>query len=551
MLNKIRIKNLAIIEDIEIEFNSNFTALTGATGAGKSLVIDSLKLIFGKRADSDYIRYGETEAVVVAYFNNLNKKVIKYLSSLEINDNNLVIERWISKHDRNKIIVNDKQITLRELQQLGYLIGDIHEQHDTTKLLDPETALIMLDQLGQTEELKNKYILSRHKYIQTSNKYNNALIKTKQTEEKLEELKYELNELSKANLSIDELEQLEHQINVLSHQKEIVESLTESYINLKKIDDDVLIYNSFLTISKIKEINESYLNIHNRLESSYYELTDIKEELYDLINEAKDISLNELEIIQERYYFLKDLEKKYSKTIDELITYKLDVEEEILKIENYDEFLSKLKEDKIDSYNKAYKIALDLSKKRKQFATVLEKDFITILKRLDIDYVDFKVEFNKVDLKEEGIDEITFLISLNEGEPLKPFYKVASGGELSRSMLALKILFAKIENLSLMVFDEIDLGISGDAASKVAYELLTLSNDLQIIAITHLPQVAARANKHYHIEKKIESNRTITIIKDLNNEDRLYHLAYMLSGKDLTEGALLHAKSLLEHKKKP
>lgn len=551
MLNKIRIKNLAIIEDIEIEFNSNFTALTGATGAGKSLVIDSLKLIFGKRADSDYIRYGEDEAVVVAYFSNLNSRVKEYLKSLSTNTESLIVERWISKTDRNKVLINNKLASLKELQQLGYLIGDIHEQHETTKLLDPNTALLMIDQLGQTESLKNSYTLKRFEFLEANKKHNDALTLTKQTEEKLDEYKYQLKELSKAALKVDEVNELHQQITLLSHQKEIVESLKESYQNLNIIDEQTLLYNTFQTLEKIKEINPEYLTIYQRLESVYYEVEDIKDELYNLLDEAQDRSLIELELLQERYYFLKDLEHKYKKTITELVAYQNQLEEEILKIENYDAFLEKLSKDKNNAYNDAYNLALQLSKKRKEFASILEKEFIVILKRLDIDYVDFKVSFTITELTEDGIDEVLFLISLNEGEPLKPFYKVASGGELSRSMLALKILFAKIENLSLMVFDEIDLGISGDAASKVAAELKSLANEIQVISITHLPQVAAAASQHFHIKKKIDDKRTITVIQDLKSDERLYHLAYMLSGKTLTEGAILHAKSLLEHKKKP
>ncbi len=553
MLKKIRIQNLAIIEDIEIEFNSNFTALTGATGAGKSLVIDSLKLIFGKRADSDYIRHGEDEAIVSAYFSNLNEHVIAYLKTLGIQSDELIIERWISRKDRNKILVNNKQSSLQDLRELGLLIGDIHEQHDTTKLLDPNTALQMIDDFGKTNTLLNDYVVARHLYLEAKNKYENAVKKTEQNIEKLDEYKYQYNELIKANLESEELSLLEQQITALTNQKEIIESLNKAYLSLKQIEDESLLYGGFQALEKIKDIALEYQEHYQRIESSYYELSDVKDGLYDALDKIKETSVYELESLQERYYFLKDLEKKYHKDIKDLIDYTYSLEDEILKIENFDAFLEKLNEQQLSLYQKAYEKGKKLSDKRKQVAYRLEKEFIEILKQLDISYVEFKVLFEdfKGTLLEDGIDQVLFLISLNEGEPLKPFYKVASGGELSRSMLALKILYGRINMLSLMVFDEIDLGISGDAASKVAGALKELSNEIQIITITHLPQVAAIATDHFNIEKGILKGRTITVIKDLDEEERIYHLAYMLSGKVLTEGSILHAKSLLDNKKSP
>lgn len=549
MLQKIKIKNLAIIEDLEINFTSPFTALTGATGAGKSLVIDSLKLIFGKRADSDYIRYNEDEAIVTAQFSNLNEEVKEYLKSLSIFDDSLKIERWISKKDRNKILINEKNATLGELRELGILLGDIHEQHDTHKLLDPQTALEMVDQLGKNYQVLNEYIILRHNYLESHLKYQEALKKTSETNELLEELKYNLDELEKANLISGETSQLEETILTLSNQKEIIESLSESYQNIKKIDDENLLYSSHKSLEKISEYSPAYKELSNRISSSYFELEDIQGELYGELDSINDFKVSQLDELQARYYFLLDLEKKYKMSIDELINYQETLTEEILKVEDYDLFLEKLKENKKEAYQKAYNLGLKLSKRRKQTASSLEKEFINVLSRLAIDYVDFKVFFLETKegvLKEDGIDEVEFMISLNKGEPLKPFYKVASGGELSRSMLALKIMYGTIYNLGLMVFDEIDLGISGDAASKVALELFNLSKERQIITITHLPQVAAKALKHFNIEKKVVHGRTTTVINDLNQEERIYHLAYMLSGRNLTEGAISHAKTLLD-----
>lgn len=548
MLEKIKIKNLAIIEDLEIYFNKNFTALTGATGAGKSLVIDSLKLIFGKRADSDYIRYNEDEAVLTAIFKDLNKEVKDYLKTLSLFDETLTIERTISKKDRNKITVNDKLITLTELKELGLLLGDIHEQHDTQKLLDEKTALLMVDELGKTKETLNQYVILRYNFLEAKEKYEKALKKTSETNELLDDLKYQLEELEKANLVVGETKELEETIVTLTNQKEIIESLNSSYKNIKAISDENTFYDVVKNLESISEYSPVYKDLKERVNSLNYELEDLKVELYKELSSIYDYKLEELEDLQDRYYFLLDLEKKYNLKIEKLINYQEDLKEEILKVENYDLFLDKLKKDKIKAQESAYEKGLELREKRQKTAKNLEKEFVQVLLRLAIDYVDFQVSFKESEnktLKEDGIDEIEFLISLNEGEPVKPFYKVASGGELSRSMLALKILYGKIYNLSLMVFDEIDLGISGDAASKVANELFKLKDQRQIITITHLPQVAAIAEEHYNIEKKVVQGRTTTIIKNLDDKQRVYYLAYMLSGKNITDGAISHAKALL------
>ncbi len=554
MLKQIKIQNLAIIEDVVIDFNTNFTVLTGATGAGKSLVIDSLKLIFGKRADSDYIRYQEDEAVIEAVFVNLNQKAKKYLASLMISHDKLVIKRWISRKDKNKILINNKAVSLFELRELSYLLGDIHEQQDTARLLDPKTALTMIDEFGNTKDLVNQYVILRHDYLDKKAKLEKALKQEKETLKQLDELKYQFEELKKAKLVSGELIDLSVKITTLSHQKEITEKLETAYEALYKIEEENTVFLAKKALEKIKTYREEYNKLFQRLEDSYYELSDVKTELHNLLEQIKDASIFQLDELKERYYFLKDLEKKYDKSVEDLIDYYDFLEEEILKFEDYDDYLKKIKAQVDKAYEKAYKQGLTLRKKRMETALEIEKDFVVSLKRLAIDYVLFKVEFlenMENSLYEDGIDEIIFMISLNQGEPLKPFYKVASGGELSRSMLALKLLYGKIHDLDLMVFDEIDLGISGDAASKVAEELYNLSNIRQVIAITHLPQVAALADTFYNIEKQLEDGRTITLIKDLDENQRVYQIAYMLSGKNITQGAIMHAKSLLKNKKSP
>lgn len=549
MLKHIKIKNLAIIEDVELSFSNDFTALTGATGAGKSLLIDSLKLIFGKRADNDFIRYNEDEAVVTAVFQNLNHNVKDFLSQMDIEGDEVTIERVLSRNKQNRILINDQVRTLNDLRTLGTLLGDIHEQHDTTKLLDPTTALEILDSYGDSSKEINEYVRLKFTYDETLKRLNQAKSQTRENDELLDLYKYQYDELKQSKLSISEKTELEELISTLTHQTEILLNLQSAYENLNTLDDQNTIYSSLQSLDKIASYHPNYTKLKERFDEVYYELTDIKESLFQEIDALRDISVSELDAYQERYYFLEDLEKKYNKSVEELIVYVGVLEEEILKRENFDLFIDNLTKEKEKAFHEVYQKGLALSKIRKDFAKKLEIDFVKHLKRLDIDYVAFSVHFNEnVDqtLYEHGIDDIIFLISLNEGEPLKPFYKVASGGELSRSMLALKMLYGKSHDLGLMVFDEIDLGISGDAATKVAISLKELSKERQVIVITHLPQVASKADIHYHIMKKVENKRTTTVIENLEGDNRLYRLAYMLSGKNLTEGALMHAKSLLD-----
>lgn len=544
MLKTLKVQNLAIIEDVDIEFTNELTCLTGETGAGKSLIIDSLNLIFGKRADNDLIRFEEEEAYLKAHFINYNTEVEKYLRAKDLYDNDLIIERILSSKGNNKVLINNKLVPLQTLRELSFKIGDIHEQHDTVSLINPETSLDLLDKLANLKDNLNDFVISKYEYEQIKKKYEDALNKTLLQQEKLKELKYIKDELNKAHLKEDEIETLKEQINTLSNQKEIIINLEVAYDNLSKIDDENLLYDSFKALNLVKEFN--LLDLKERIETAYYELSDLKNELFNKLDEVRDISILELESLEERYFFLKELESKYQKTLRELIIYEDELEEEIFKTENFDQYILQAKNNMEKAYLKAYEKAVVISNKRKETALLVQDEFVKLLNSLDISYVDFKVDFKEIPLLNSGIDEVVFLISLNKGEPLKPFYKVASGGELSRSMFAFKILYGRINKLDLMVFDEIDMGVSGNAALKVAEALKKLAASMQVIAITHLPQVASKANYHYHISKELIKNRTQTKLELLVGEKRIYQLAYMLSGSNLTEGAILHAKELLK-----
>lgn len=551
MLKRLKIENLAIIEDLSVEFKPGMTALTGQTGAGKSLLIDSLKLLFGTRADSDLIRYGADEATVLGEFIQLNDALKALLLTMDFKSDALIIKRAINRNNKNTITINNKVITLNELKKIAYYLGDIHEQHDITKLLDPKLQLALVDQMAlkEIEPLYNQYQMTKDKYHTTKHKYEQALKEKASKEMALESLKDMSEELSKMKLDTSEKDALHLQIEKLSHQEKIVNNVNKAFELLDELYQKGDIYEASEALKAVKSFDDLYLNGSQKLADIYYELEGLRTDLKKSLALFDYFSESELDSLQERLQALVMLEKKYGKTVPELIDYLKEIEEKIMITEDYDGYLKKLKTETEQTYQQVVSAGETLRKLRKSLAKKLEKEMISELSQLDLEKVRFDITFedkSPIELYDDGIDLVTFNIGLNEGEPLKPLYKTASGGELSRFMLALKIVFAKYQGLNLVVFDEIDMGISGKTASKVAQRIKHLSHQLQVLSITHLPQVAAVAGNHYHILKTIKDNRTVTNIDILDHEKRILILAEMLSGDRIDLYAIEHAKALLE-----
>ena len=551
MLKRLKIENLAIIEDLSVEFKPGMTALTGQTGAGKSLLIDSLKLLFGTRADSDLIRYGADEATVLGEFILLNDALKALLLTMDFKSDALFIKRAINRNNKNTITINNKVITLNELKKIAYYLGDIHEQHDITKLLDPKLQLALVDQMAlkEIEPLYNQYQMTKDKYHTTKHKYEQALKEKASKEMALESLKDMSEELSKMKLDTSEKDALHLQIEKLSHQEKIVNNVNKAFELLDELYQKGDIYEASEALKAVKSFDDLYLNGSQKLAEIYYELEGLRTDLKKSLALFDYFSESELDSLQERLQALVMLEKKYGKTVPELIDYLNEIEEKIMITEDYDGYLKKLKTETDHTYQQVVSAGETLRKLRKSLAKKLEKEMISELSQLDLEKVRFEITFedkSPIELYDDGIDLVTFNIGLNEGEPLKPLYKTASGGELSRFMLALKIVFAKYQGLNLVVFDEIDMGISGKTASKVAQRIKHLSHQLQVLSITHLPQVAAVAGNHYHILKTIKDNRTVTNIDILDHEKRILILAEMLSGDRIDLYAIEHAKALLE-----
>ncbi len=548
MLKSLKVSHFALIDDLEIEFNDGLTALTGETGAGKTIILESLHLLFGKRSDQQMIRYGESKAVVVGTF-VLPKDKQEQLGL----DEEIIVRREIDSNSRHVMKINDEVVTLNRLKEVMSILGNIHSQNDSMTLFDRGYYLTFIDQVDQkkVDELLNHYLIKRSKYLDQKKAFEQLKNKKEASIEKESFLAYQIKELEGYQLVPDEKTQLEDELNKLKNYDKIMNELQSAY---QYLDGEVYqidhIYDASVALDKIKHLDESYQDMAERLSSSYYEIDDVKSRIYQNI-EGLDFDQDKFNLMQERHYELIKIEQKYQKEINDLIDYYHEIKKELLMITDYDEYIKEARKELDEAFLDAYNAGLKLRELRQKLAKKLSKDMILELKDLDLEKATFDIVFDDIEkeekaLLETGLDQVEFMISLNEGEPIKPLAKVASGGERARFMFALKSIYAKSNQLSMLVLDEIDIGISGKTAAKVVLKMAELSKAMQLIVITHLPQVAAKADHHYGITKQKENNRMVTHITKLNLDQRIEMIGMMLSDEKLSHFAIEQAKMLLK-----
>lgn len=548
MLKTLSIKNFALIDDLEINFENGLSAITGETGSGKSILLESLSLLFGKRSDSDYIRHGAKKATVKGEFILSNEQ--SFVLDLP---NHIVLEREIDESGRHVVKLNHEVITLGKLKNITSSIGLIHGQDDTYLLLDKNSLIDFVDQLDikKINDLQNDFLLKLSNYHEEVKKFESLKKKKDANLERLEILERQRAELESYNLEENEKVELEEIVDKLKNFDLIKQNLQISY-DLVTSETFQLnqLFDAYKHLEKIKSYDSSYERLSTLFMDSFYNLED---SINDLKNILKNFDFDEdlFNQYQERIYELNNLELKYGKEINNLIIYLSEIKDEISLMSNYDQFIID-SENKIKKlYDETYKRAKVLSDYRMKLAERLEMKLIEHLKELDLINAQFKVTFEPFrygdSFYENGIDKVDFLISLNEGEPLKPLSKVASGGEKARFMFSLKSIYAKERGLSMVIFDEVDVGISGKTAAKVAQKMKELSNDMQVLVVTHLPQVAARSKMHYKIYKEKENQRMKSFIKTLTFDERIMELASMLSDEKITQFAIEQAKSLLNN----
>lgn len=547
-------KNCALVEELRLNIDKNLNILTGETGSGKSIIIDALGLCLGEKYDRSFLRKGTEKGVVEAIFHSKNKDLIKVLNDndLELDDNDLlVITRIIYSDGKSVARVNGRTVKMNVLKQIASKLIDVHGQHQTQALFNKDTHLEFLDLFGE-HELEESKISYKEIYDEYSDvkKALNILTENKddmQIQREIDLLKFQINEIESANLSKDEYEDLLKQRDVYRNGEKIFKNLNISYQNLYEgqVNAVDLIGNAVKELSSICEYDKSLSDYNNEIERIMYELQDISREIRNY-KENINFEPYELEQIELRVDEINNLRRKYGETIEEIFDYHQNIKNRLDEILNRDERVEelKLKLNKLES--KLKERAEALTSQRKIVAKQLEKVLLEELKSLNMKNVAFKVNFEQGIFTPRGMDDIEFMISFNLGEDIKPIYKVASGGEMSRFMLAFKTILADIDQIDTLVFDEIDTGISGIAAQIVGEKLSNIGKKKQIICITHLPQIAANADTHYCIEKSTDNERTFTTIRKLDKDQKRDEIARLIAGSNITEKTIEHASEIIE-----
>ncbi len=551
MLESLRIKNFAIIENTEIDFKKGMTVLTGETGAGKTIIIDAIGLLLGDRASIDMIRHGESKAVIEGVFSITNEKVKKELRNLFIEvDDKLIIVRQLLSSGKSTLRVNDETITLSSLKRISRYLIDIHLQHDAYRLIDPANYIELLDDFTNIDLSVYKQKLKT--YQQAVSEYNKILNYSSSINQEMDFLLFQKEELSSLNLNVEEETELLERQKILENFDKIHSNITNAFSHLEG-QTLANLFSAKDEIAKLSDYGKVYEEMSKTVESTYYDIDDVVQQLKSELSEF-DFNPNELSRIQSRLQDLNRVKRKYNLSVEGLLEKLEDINRKLMAHEDKD-FLV---QESLKKVNQAFLVlkgvATEITKRRQQSAKQLEIGLMQQLEELHLPNAQFNILFNEVEYQDElksstfmnnGVDEIDFLISTNKGEPAKPLSKTASGGEISRVMLALKTILLKSQNLSSVIFDEIDSGVSGKVAHGIAKKVKLISDNTQVLLITHLPQVAAIADHHLFVSKQVINDRTVSNSEYLDIEGRIGEVAKMLSNEQVTESALVNAREII------
>ncbi len=557
MLQQLSIKNYAIIDSLEIDFKKGFTVITGETGSGKSIILGALQLLMGQRADSKSILNSDKKCIIEGSFSIESYHLESFFTEYEIDYDakETIIRRDISSNGKSRAFINDSPVSLTILKEFSSYLIDIHSQHQTVHLNNANYQLQLIDSLAQNSQENHKQLLDEYQEGYTelnalNKELDSSLNEGEESKSQLDYLSFLYNELEEANLIVGEKTVLEEQIKTAENKEEVNSVLQKvSYIleNNHRVEPiNTQLFNLVQDLQNISTYNSKYTELAERLNSATIELADLSKESESLLASSIDDTID-YEQASERLNLINQLEQKHRVlSFDELIEKFNSIGEHLNKYLSTEATIDRLTKAISDLTSKLLKKAKSISINRNKVAKDIDGFIIASLKDLGIKNGQFKVSITKKEvLNEWGIDSVNFLFSANKGMTLQEMSKVASGGETSRLMLALKALLAKHLALPCLVLDEIDTGVSGEIAGKIAKLLLEMSKETQLIVISHLPQVAARANNHYKVEKKDIKGRTQTLINKLSEEERLEELAKMLSGEQISEAALENAKALI------
>lgn len=554
MLMQLHIENVAVIEKTTIDFFDGFNVLTGETGAGKSIIIDSINAVIGEKTSKDIIRTGANKAKITAIFNNIGIDAENIVSDLGItisDDGVLMLDRELSSDGRSVFRVNGNVVPMMIVKQIAPSLINIHGQHDNQQLFNPSKHISVIDAFGRLENEVSEYKEIYSKLSALKSELDSIETNDELKERKIELLTFQIDEIESADLSLSEEDELLSRRDVIRNSEQLSEnifianSLLSGDVNSSGIIDLSKQFSN--VISEIAEYDSDFENIQNRVESISFELEEFLTEIRNA--EGKfDFNPKELDEIEERLDVIFRLKKKYGTTIEDILSKLALLKDELEKITFSDKHLEQVKKEYDETKIIAQKKAEEISQKRSKAGENLCECIKEQLIMLDMPNVSFSVSQNTVSLKSDGIDQIEFLISANSGESLRPLSKIASGGELSRIMLAIKTVLSDIDFTNAMIFDEIDTGVSGKTARKIGKKMKEIAKEKQVLCVTHLAQIASLADTHFYIEKKTQDMRTYTSVKMLDYTDRVSEIARIMGGDIITEVTLSAAKELINER---
>lgn len=557
MLQSLSIKQFAIIDTLDVQFSDGLTVLSGETGAGKSIIIDAIGQLIGMRASSEFVRHGEKKAIIEGVFDiDDAKDAIRQLETLgiDINEDFLIVKREIFSSGKSICRINNQTVTLQDLRQVMQALLDIHGQHETQSLLKQKYHVELLDRYADGE-----YIEELQQYAHSYGQHQEKIKELEALEsadqallQRLDLMKFQYDELKEAHLKEGEIEQLETDIKRIQNSENLSLALNAAYVTLT---DEHAITDRLYTLStELQNVNqilpETFEKLKEEVDQFYYTLEDAKHQIYEEINQTEfdEQYLNELE---SRMNLLNNLKRKYGKDISDLMIYQEKIADEINKIENYEESTSKLREEIQQLSQQVQEDGQKLSKARRIVARQLRDRIVNEIQYLQMKDANLEISFKPYESpQKDGLERIEFLISPNKGEPLKSLNKIASGGELSRIMLALKSIFVRARGQTAILFDEVDSGVSGQAAQKMAEKMKDIASVIQVICISHLPQVASMSDHHLYISKHEKDDRTTTTVRELTGDARIDEIARMISGATVTELTRQNAKEMIEQNQK-
>lgn len=537
MIKSIKIKNFAIIKDTEFKFHSGLNIITGETGAGKSVVATAISLALGSRADSTFIRHGASKATIemVAVFEEKEYTVV----------------REVSSNGKNRCIINGNGVPLGRLISISEKSAQIHGQFDNNLLLDPESHIDLLDTFGGQNILSYylQYINAFNEFSEIKNRYNALITSIKEDSSKADFYRFSIEEIDRSNLVVGEDTELEDRMKVLQNAESISRALSDSYDALTSGDfsAESLIGSALSNLQSVSGYTKDIASLSEDLDSLSIQLSDVISKMHTLLD-SSDFSERELDEIMERLSLIDSLKKKYAPTIEEILEHRDLIFEKLSNIGSFDEQKEELKSMLEESRLKLYSTGNQLTEARKKVAKKLSDAVVSELAELNFKNADIEVSITPLKSPgPKGMDEVELFITTNKGEPLKPLAKVASGGEVSRIMLAIKAITADSENISTLIFDEVDTGISGITASIVGSKLQNLASNHQVISITHLPQIAAKGDHNYRIYKESDDSETYAYVEEITGEEKIMEIARLLGGTKITNATIENARDLIDN----